>query len=236
MVPVESCQELTTRFWASSARRARGTDAPGYYIGAYHYHKTTSAYLAQAADAEGPLDAVLDIPGEPLAVLRQGLSEALEKEGIEFRTARHEGREAGRAVLRSWHGQGDFALAPHEDEAQCSEPQQADFEIQRVVGYHVVGLNICLENGAGGRLGVWNVRPNDEDRLRLGVRYAGSPYPVEFLEGAEVMWIDINPGDVYLFNSAHIHAVEPETDVTAQRTTMSAMLGFIGERSVVSWT
>ncbi|AHH99501.1 hypothetical protein GCM10010174_19220 [Kutzneria viridogrisea] len=236
VVPARTCALLAERFWASPARRARGTDAPGYYLGAYHYHKTTEDYLAETAEFRGALDAVLDMPDDPLTRLNQGLSEALAAEGVQFRLASHGGREASRAIMRSWHGQSEYALAPHEDLGQCTEPKQADFEIQRAAEHQIVALNMCLDNGAGGRLAVWNIRPDEASRHRLGLHYTGSPYPLDSLAGIEVAWLEVHPGDVYLFNGAHVHAVEPETSVETRRITLSGILGFIDENTVVSWT
>ncbi|MGW2317453.1 hypothetical protein [Streptomyces sp. NPDC001680] len=236
MVPARTCARITERFWRSPARRTRGADAPGEYVGSYHYHKTTDAYLAEAAVAEPGLREILDVPGDPLAHIRAELARVLGGEGVVFRSARHDGREAGTALLRSWHGKGRFALAPHEDEAQCGEPRQTGFEIQRVVGNPVGAMNLCLENGSGGRLVVWDTRPDRTVRERLGLVHTGSPYPMDHLDGFKSLYLDIAPGDVYFFNGAHVHAVEPETDPEARRTTLSGLLGFIDEQTVVSWT
>jgi len=236
IVPAALCAELAAGFWASPARRTRGADAPGHYVGAYHYHKTTAGYLDETAAVKSALDEILDVPGNPLAALHEGLSRVLGDSGVEFRLARHEGREACRATLRSWQGKAQYALDPHEDYGQCTEPRQADFEIQRVVDHQVVAVNMCLQNGAGGRLVVWNIRPDKASRHRLGLHYTGSPYPTEYLDGIEPMWLDVHPGDVYVFNGSHVHAVEPGTDSALDRITLSAMLGFIDDRTVVSWT
>ena len=236
MVPAGTCETLTSRFWTSPARRTRGADAPGHYVGAYHYHKTTSDYLDDSAAAKGALDEILDVPVEPVTVLRRGLSDVLAQRGVELRLAEHEGQPASRAILRSWAGQDVYALAPHEDHGQCTEGRQAGFEIQRVDDHQVVAMNVCLENGAGGRLVVWNIKPDLASRQRLGLQYTGSPYSLQDLEGTAKLWLDIGPGDVYLFNGSHVHAVEPVLGASARRVTVSAMFGFIDDRTVVSWT
>lgn len=236
VVPTATCAELTGRFLASPARRARGADVPGEYVGAYHYAKTTDGYLDEAATVRGALDEMLDMPASPLAVLRQGLAEVLAEDGVEFRLAQHESREACPAILRSWHGKEQFALAPHEDLGQCVDPRQAGFEIQGAPNHHIVAMNMCLENGAGGRLVVWNIQPDQMSRQRLGLQYTGVPYPLECLDGIETMSIDVYPGDIYLFNSAHVHAVEPSADPSSRRITLSGLLGFIDDKTVVSWT
>jgi hypothetical protein len=235
-VAPHTCEAIAERFWASSDRRTRGVEAPGFYLGTYHYHRTTKEYLDETARVRPALDVVLDVPDDPLAAFYRGLAAALAGDGVTVRLAEHDGRQACRGLLRSWHGQGEYALAPHEDLSQCSEPKQADFEIQRVVDHHAAALNISLENGAGGRLAYWNIQPDLECRRRLGLHYTGSPYPPATLEGIELQWVDIRAGDLYVFNGAHVHAVEPNLDPSMRRTTLAGILGFIDGKTVVSWT
>ncbi|XRQ09025.1 hypothetical protein ACN3XK_73200 [Actinomadura welshii] len=236
MVPPQTCAELARRFWASPERRRRGVEAPGYYLGAYHYHRTTEDYLDRSERVAAAIDHVLDVPGDPLTAFYGGLARVLADEGGTVRLAEHRGRKACRGLLRSWHGTGEYSLEPHEDLSQCTEPKQADFEIQRVVDHHSVALNICLENGDGGGLAFWNIRPDLSSRRRLGLHYTGSPYPLETLDGIDKLRIKVGPGDVYVFNGAHVHAVEHGTDPSQRRTTLAGILGFIDDKTLVSWT
>lgn len=227
---------MITNFLTSPGRRTRGADAPGEYLGAYHYNKTIDDYLDQTDAVAAELRAALDVPDEPLSGLFRRLGRELARSGVDFRPARHEGREACAGVFRSWLGQRDFALDPHEDRGQCEDPKQVGFEIQQVPARHIVGLNICLDNGSDGRLTVWNLRPDEETRDRFGVRYTGSPYAPEWLAGIDQVRLDVRPGDIYLFNAGHVHAVEPVRDPSAQRVTLSGILGFADDRTVISWT
>jgi hypothetical protein len=236
MVAPHTCAELADGFWRSPARRTRGSEAPGYYLGAYHYHKTTEDYLDETTRIAAALDEVLDVADDPLRVFYGGLAAALGPDGVTVRLAEHRGRSACRGLLRSWHGRGEYALAPHEDRSQCLEPRQADFEIQRVARYHPAALNICLANGDGGRLRYWNIRPDEFSRRRLGLHYTGSPYPPATLDGIEQTTVDVAAGDVYVFNGAHVHAVEPDLDPAARRLTLAGILGFVDDATVVSWT
>lgn len=234
MVPDAVCAELTTRFLRSPDLRTRRI--PGEYLGTFHGDKTTDNYLDEAAAIRHSLDQLLDIPGSPLAVFREGLTAALAEDGVDFRLARHNGREACQAIFRSWRGTQGFALAPHEDIGQCSDPKQAGFEIQRAADHHIVGMNICLDNGPGGRVVLWNIQPDLASRRRLGLEHTGVPYPVECLDGVERITLDVHPGDIYLFNGAHVHAVESIVGASANRITLSVFLGFIDDKTVVSWT
>ena len=236
VVSAATRREMISRFLASPARQKRGADAPGEYLGAYHYNKTIDEYLDQYTAIRPDLENALDVLDEPLGQLRQLLQEALALEGVEFRSARYGDRQASPGIFRSWLGVQQFALAPHEDRGQCEDPKQAGFEIQQVTAHQIVALNICLENGPDGRLVIWNIRPDEATRTRLGVRYTGSPYAVEWLAGVDQLFLDVRPGDIYLFNAAHVHAVEPVRDADASRVTLSGMMGFSDAKTVVAWT
>jgi hypothetical protein len=235
MVRRSACDAIAERFWHSSQLRERGSEELNYYLGTYHYHKTTAQYLDESAAVADELDHVLDVPGEPLGPFRRGVSDALGPHAT-FRPAEHNGRPACQALLRSWRGSGRFALQPHDDLAQCGEPRQADFEIQRVRGFQPAALNICLENGAGGRLDYWNIKPDEASKRTLGLHYTGWPYPLESLAGYEMARIEINQGDVYVFNGGHVHAVEPNTGADVRRTTLAGLFGFVDDRTAVFWT
>jgi hypothetical protein len=237
MVSPEVTATISQRFWDSPNRQVRGVEAPGYYVGAYTWNKPTAQYLDEAALANPILRGLLDVPGDPMKQFYAGLGAVLAERGAVVRPAEHEGRIAAIALFRSWHGRGAFALEPHDDDSQCSDPQMADFERNGVFGNPIGALNICLENnGGGGRLVYWNVQPDLESKRSLGVEFTGSPYPAELLEGFESKWIDVNAGDVYVFNGAHVHAVEPNTTEQQTRTTLAAMMAFVDDRNVVTWS
>lgn len=235
MVSPNACAAIAERFWRSPKLRERGSEELNFYLGTYHYHKTTAQYLDESAAVAGELAEVLDVPGEPLGTFRRGLSEALAPDAT-FRLAQHNGREACPALLRSWRGTGQFALQPHEDLAQCGEPRQADFEIQRVRGFQPCALNICLENGAGGRLCYWNIKPDEASKRKLGLHFTGWPYPPESLADFDMVRLEINQGDAYMFNGGHVHAVESNTVAGVQRTTLAGLFGFVDDSTAVFWT
>ncbi|SHF59426.1 2OG-Fe(II)-dependent halogenase WelO5 family protein [Streptoalloteichus hindustanus] len=230
------CRELAERFWASPRRRRRSSEAPSYYIGAYHYGKPTQQYLSEADETASAVDDVLAGPDDPVRHFTQALAQVLGEQGTTLRRARHGPQQAGRVLLRSWHAHGEYALEPHEDLSQCTDPRQHDFEIQRVARHRVCAVNICLENGDGGRLVYWNIQPDRETRTRLGVRHTGAPYPVDQLDGVERQWIEVGQGDLYVFNGSHIHAVEPSTEPGQRRTTAASLLGRVDRNTVVTWT
>lgn len=230
--------ELVRRFWDSPARKRRGgevCESLGYYVGAYHYHKPTSTYLDESAAIAAELDSMLAVPDEPTRQFRGRLGARLAEDGVTLRLAGKDGRPGCPVLVRHWNATGEFALQPHEDASQCREPRQADFEIQRTLDYHIVAVNMCLENGIGGRLVIWNVVPDDQSKHRLGLHYSGSPYPPEVLEGIEAVWLEVRPGDIYVFNGCHVHGVEAGAD-GSKRTTMAWNMGFCDDDTVVTWT
>lgn len=230
--------ELVRRFWDSPARERRGgevCESLGYYVGAYHYHKPTAQYLDESAEIATHLDDLLDVAEEPTRWFRTELGNRLGRDGVELRLAMLDGRPGCPVLIRHWNATGPFALQPHEDFSQLAWPEQAGFEIQRTTEHVVAAVNMCLENGEGGRLVVWNVIPDLASRTRLGLELAGSPYPIEVTDGHESLWLDIRPGDIYVFNGSHVHGVEASAP-DAKRTTMAWNMGFCDDRTVVTWT
>jgi hypothetical protein len=237
MVPRRVCENIAGRFWNSPDRMTRGSEAPGFYLGAYSWNKPTAQYFQESARVNPVMRELLDVPGDPMKEFYAGLGGVLAREGAKVRPGEYQGGSAAIALLRSWHGVGEFALAPHDDDSQCADPQMADFERRHVVDHSVAALNICLENdNAGGRLVYWNIQPDEESKRRLDIEFTGSPYPLDSLDGIESQWIEVNTGDVYVFNGAHVHAVEPNSDATQTRTTLAAMMGFIDDQTVVTWS
>ncbi|MGW3107999.1 hypothetical protein [Streptomyces sp. NPDC001100] len=232
VIPPAARKDLTQRFWASPARQHREGE-PSHYVGAYHWNKHADTYLEESAEVADHVREVIDAPGSPWHFFREGVDEALRQEGASLRVARMNGRSACAALIRAWDKAGDFSLDPHEDEAQCKDPRQAGFEIQQVLNHQICAVNMCTEHGAGGRLVIWNIRPDDATRRSLGIELTGLPYPAEALADFEELRLDIREGDVYAFNGAFVHAVDANT---GNRTTVSFIMGFTDPRTVVSWT
>ncbi|HUC25020.1 MAG TPA: hypothetical protein VMA73_20105 [Streptosporangiaceae bacterium] len=236
MVPADAMASLVRRFQASKHRVLRGAEAPGEYIGTVHYLRPTKEYMEAAPQATAAIAEVLDGDGDPLARFWHLLDQTLRQAGAQHRFARYAGQNACPGLIRSLWSSGGYALDPHEDMSQCSDPRQSDFEIQGVTDFEVAALNICIESAEGGRLLVWNIKPDALAKQRLGISYEGVPYPLASLTGVDRLALRINAGDAYLFNSGHVHAVEPILGAQSRRTAIAALLGFINERTVVSWT
>lgn len=232
VIPVATQKELCARFWASPALKRR-TGEPSYYVGAYHWNKPIGAYLAETAEVADDVMDVLDVADSPWYLFRDELASELAGLGATLRLAEMDGAQACPALIRAWNKEGAYSLEPHEDEAQCRDPRQAGFEVQRVPDFEVCAVNMCVEHEEGGRLVLWNIRPDDDSRRRLGIEHTGFSYPAELLDGIEEFRVDVRPGDVYIFNGRHVHAVDA---TSGNRTAVSFLMGFADARTVVTWT
>jgi hypothetical protein len=232
VIPPAVREDMTARFWNSPALTRR-TGEPSHHVGAYHWNKPIDTYLAEASKVVDDVMEVLDVDDSPWHWFRTRVNSRLERDGALLRLAEMGGEKACPALVRAWNKEGEFALEPHEDEAQCRDPRQAGFEVQRVLDYEPCAANMCIEHQAGGRLVLWNVRPDDESRRRFGIEHSGFSYPPETLRGHERLTVDIRPGDVYVFNGRHVHAVDA---TRGNRTAVSFLLGFVDDRTVVTWT
>lgn len=231
------CKDILERFWKHPEKQTRGKEAPGFYMGGFTWCKTTAEYLDQCEALTPGLDEVLNIPEDPIARFFDGLATKLDERGAMIRRATKDGRMASPALMRSWHGSGKFALAPHDDDSQCSDPRMADYERNLVVGNAVGALNMCLENDPkDGKLHIWNIMPDSKSKRALDLEITGSPYPMESLEGIESIQLEIRTGDVYVFDGTLVHAVEPNNDPNVRRTTLASMIAFTDDKTVVSWS
>jgi hypothetical protein len=231
--PAQAVARALELFASHPAAARRDDDASGCYLGAYHYHKPTEQYLAQAAALRSALEEALWFDSSPWRSFREHLQAYFAGRGVEMRCAEQNGRRACLGVIRSWDRQGDFALVPHEDAAQCRHPAQAGFEIQRVLRHQVCAANLCLGNEGGGELIYWNLKPDDQARRAHRTYLTGGPYPASALRPAASIRLDVRPGDLYLFNGGHVHAVNRSRGL---RATASTLLGFCDEHTLITWT
>lgn len=229
----QDCAKIAENFWAHPSRYARAKDAPAEYVGTYHYRKPLDRYFSEVDRFASTMDQLFRGLENPHAKIISALAT---ETGATVRPAQHDGRSAGAFVMRSWNNSGDFALDPHEDEAQCRDPLQAGFEIQDAARNPLAALNLCLENGSGGRLFYWNVIPSDVDRDQLGLTITGSPYPIESLDGIERQVVQIEQGDLYCFNGKAIHAVGALAGGTGTRATIAFLMARLNQNTIVYWT
>ncbi|MGI9279478.1 MAG: hypothetical protein ACR2PX_07600 [Endozoicomonas sp.] len=237
-VDLESCTIICDNFSSHEGRYERGQDAPATYVGAYHYHKELDQYFQESELANKVLGQLFSKTGNPVERINNALDSALNKHQRILRPAQWKGKMACQFVMRSWSDSGDFSLAPHEDEAQCKDPGQAGFEIQEAIKENnaLCAVNICLENGSGGLLRIWDIRPDDAMREKYNVEFTGSPYPLEAVKGVAFIDVEIRPGDLYAFDGRFVHAVtQLEDKTTSSRSTISYLLSHKGKGETMQW-
>ena len=231
---------ICDNFWRHEGRYTRGSDAPAEYLGAYHYAKPTALYLEQSQAANAVLPALFEGVTNPVAAMKDVLSAELTRRSRRLRAARHDGLEACAFVMRSWSGTKSFALAPHEDAAQCTDPLQAGFEIQEAAAANALAaVNICLQNGDGGTLRLWNIRPDTASRAALGLAITGSPYPLPAIASFPFIDVPIRAGDLYVFDGRFLHAVtslDGAGGATGQRATIAFLMAHLGGSETICWT
>lgn len=231
----DRCAEVASRFWGGP-RATRGVEAPGSYVGAYHYHKTTEAYVSEAREAAPEVDRVLGSARDEIDGFWSDLNGLLGRRGMTIRAARSPFGDAASWLVRSWHGDTRFALLPHDDRGQVGEPRQAGFEIQRTLEYDVFAFNLCIENGAGGNLTIWNTRPDDDYKKSIGVHFTGAPYSDEYLSRFETLTFRPEVGDAYIVRGSHVHAVGNVVSNGGRRLTVACLFGQIDGKTMVWWT
>ncbi len=148
VIPEDARKESVARFWNSPGLLRRDGE-PSYCIGSYHWNKSTDEYLEDSAKTADAVFDVLDVPNSPWNSFRSAMAERLAQNGADIRIAENEGDQACAALIRAWDKEGSFALDPHEDEAQCKDPRQAGFEIQRAADHEICAVNMCVEQGEG---------------------------------------------------------------------------------------
>lgn len=230
------CKQISHNFWNSHILKQRDDNVPAYYVGAYHYEKDLDEYLSEAAETKRGLVDLFKNTTNIFDQFMLQLKNYLKKYNINLKLAEHQQKPAGTFLMRSWSNGGSYVLKPHEDLSQCSAKKQQGFEIQATINYEIVAVNICLENGEEGNLHYWNIQPDLTSRQRLGLEETGYPYCDTLLKNYQKMIIPIRTGDIYCFNGKNIHAVDELKSKSSKRSTISFLLGFIDQNTIVYWT
>ncbi|MCV6546996.1 MAG: hypothetical protein OIF56_06900 [Cohaesibacter sp.] len=236
-VSEQDCKTILKNFDQFESTYVRGSDAPAVYAGIYHYGKDLEDYFHQSQSANAHLGQLFENATNPIETFSNQLAQSLGQTGRSYRPAQWKDQQACHFVMRSWKDCGEFSLRPHDDEAQCKDPKQQGFEIQDAAQNNALGaVNICLANGQGGALRIWNVLPDDKARHDLGLEVTGSPYPETLLNAYSYLDIEIRPGDLYVFDGRYVHAVTQLHDGAKQiRATLAFLLCHKGEHETIQW-
>lgn len=231
----DTCARIADNFRNHLRLRQRGDAVPAYVLGTFHYRKPLAQYLEEAASFRETMHDVFDGSVNVFEEVFGAITAALAAENVQLRVAEHDGRQASEFVMRSWSGSGRFSLEPHEDGSQLTDRLQHGFEIQRVTG-PATAFNMCLENPGAGELHYWDLVPDHDTRVRLGLEETGYPYPLEIVDGVEKIVVPVRAGDIYFFNGKRIHAVAAQDGVTGYRSTISGLMGFVDPATVAYWS
>ncbi len=245
VIPQSTCQTISNEFWDHPELYVRESDAPAHYLGSFHFGKELDEYMSECSRFRDKLDTIFRGIEDPVNSLMFGLKTLLSNDGRVIRSATWNGMSAGKFVMRAWLNQEEYSLAPHEDFAQCRVEKQRGFEIQDIPNDSAIGaFNICINNSKGGNLKIWDYIPSDEDRVYFGTTETGSPYPPEALLDFPNLSINIEAGDVYIFDGRYVHAVTNHSQVYVAgenlmqpaRTTISFLLSNIDSKTTITWT
>ncbi|PIZ05183.1 MAG: hypothetical protein COY58_00585 [Gammaproteobacteria bacterium CG_4_10_14_0_8_um_filter_38_16] len=234
----EACKIITENFWNSTHLRKRSDGVPGNFLGTYHYKKLLNDYLRESEYFNSVLPSIFSNTENIFQRILDMLQLNLHSTQKNIRPAKHGTQEACHFFMRSWPGQmaEDYALAPHDDGAQCTDKKQAGFEIQTTINSPIVAANFCIENVGGGNLHYWNIQPDNQTKKMLGVEETGYPYPAKSLQEFTMIDLDINAGDIYFFNGKNIHAVSSPKTQESHRTTISCLMGKNQNEDIIYWT
>jgi len=236
IVDPNTCHHIAENYWNSSHLQKR-KEVEATYLGTYHFMKDLSSYLKEA-EFNAVIEQELFKNTENILVsFIQKISDEAKKRGYIFRIARYGQQSASRLLLRSWHGQDNYSLEPHDDYYNCLPKDNEDFEIKEVVNHPIVAVNICIENSVPeeGELLYWNLKYTKEEREKYQTSSPGYGYPSTLLDGIDKINKPIRAGDIYLFDGQNIHAVGPSR-VGQRRVTISFLMGFNHKKEIIYWT
>lgn len=238
VLPPDVCERIRRNFWSSPMLQSKehSTRDADYSCGNHLFSAPTlDWYLDEADRARPTLEALCAGPGRtPLSLLEE-YRRYLANQGIRLRLAEHQGRRAAPFRLRSRGDDHTLVLSPHDDAEAIRHARHIDgCEVQRV--NRMCNALMCVENGSGGELLYWNISPDRESRDALGMSTDSYGYPIESLSGIEQLTVPVHTGDVYVFDTANVHAVAPCGNDSVFRTTLNLLLGELDEETTVYWS
>ncbi|MEU9114356.1 hypothetical protein AB0D04_21850 [Streptomyces sp. NPDC048483] len=238
VLPPDVCERIRRNFWSSPMLRSdeRSARDADYWCGNHLFTASSlDWYLAEADRARPALETLCAGPGRtPLSLLDE-YRDHLAGEGVRLRLAEHRGRRAAPFRLRSRADSDALVLAPHDDAEAIRHARHIDgCEVQRVS--RLCNALMCVENNSGGELLYWNISPDRKSRHAFGMSTDSYGYPIESLSGIEQLTVPVHAGDVYIFDTANVHAVAPCGSDGVFRTTINLLMGELDEETTVYWS
>lgn len=227
---------IKENFELSDALRNRLDNVYAVKIGADQYAKASEEYVAEVEESSREVAKLFHNARHIGERARRDIQSCL-PQGVGLRRAEYRGYLAGDIRGVKWLGEGDFALAPHEDFSQLSHPGQHGFEIQEVETPVAFNLYPFVAPCAG-KFRAYNIQPDETTRARLDVMYTGYPYPRESLDAFQHIDIQVESGDALLFNGRFVHGVLGSScEGSKERLLLNFFVGLKrGGNTVITWT
>jgi hypothetical protein len=235
VLPESFCASIANRF-LEYGYEERADGVPGLHVGSFHYGKSMGDYIEKSRGAEQIFKTQFGASYAQLLEIHDIFEKELSLVGVKYRVAKYENSSAGQIVLRSWSGDGEYAVLPHEDMAQLMDPLQSGFEIQKVAytGNRAISVNMCFASDSkSGQVQVWDLKPKQFHRRKFNVESTGYPYPASLIENVECVEYAPKVGDIYCINGEYLHAVKRSSGF---RLAGAFCFGRVSPSEVLYWT
>lgn len=183
-------------------RRQDGVSPNATWLGPTSYGLSPNDAVEDAANSATTVDRLFyGLPFHPLVRMRQTIASAL---NLTPRAAEYKAMPLGTARAARWEAAtGEPGIRAHEDLSQIetSGLEVADVEVP-------VACNLYPEAPEeGGELRLYNIIPGPKFKRALSIEKTGYPVPDYLLADVESLVVDLEPGDLLLFNGALVHRV-----------------------------
>ena len=207
-----------------------------HQIGSTQFKKTTLEYFEECERSSADINRLIAVVKDDKArndfMFEQTFKTYYSHKSIDFRPSSYAGKFCNMMTARRWNNNTELSLLAHEDSSQLLVAAIDQYEICNVK--QVIALNLCVENSNGAELILWNIAPNMESKVSLGLENTGYPYALELLEGIDYLNLKTYPGDLYFINANYIHAVSKQKE--NKRISLGRFIGYAAENKVVYWT
>lgn len=231
-MPLEHCHSIYNNFINSPGLYQRDDGVPALMVGANTFLQNPESIILELKN-----NVYADMLFHKTSNIYQKIYDSIEDAGYRFRRAYVEGIPAPiyrGTIWNNTESNGEPLLA-HTDWPQV---KYSGLEFQNIE--RPIAINFYPKHPPKGysSLRLYDLIPDEKYLDNLGIKHSG--YPIYQEKLTHVNYIDIFPedGDILLFNSAYVHAVnEKEIDkVKTHRLNINGFFGFCNELDkVLAW-
>lgn len=229
----DDCKQAVSRFRKSPNIGIDPVDPPIAKLGISLYEfSDIGEYFSKAGHFQSYADDIFTGLQNPIDEIARKINDA----GQAFRPLMHEGKKAFYGVIRDWYGRKDgLAALPHEDFIEPnSDPRFSLLETSQTLSQ--ASFVICLSNGkSGGTTRIYSKRPTAEEFSNPKNRY-GYGFSDEFIRDSPYADVHLNPGDVMVFPSSHLHYVQSVPTDGPPRITRQMFAGRLADGDIIYWS